>query len=178
MDKVQSSNRKKESIILIGMPGAGKSSIGVVLAKMIGYRFVDTDLLIQEQENKLLSEIIRDEGEEGFLAIEEEVNANVSGGRVIIAPGGSVVYGPRAMEHFKEIGQVIYLHIPYRQLRRRLGNLQARGVVLKPGQTLKDLFEERRKLYEAYADITIEEIDRDLEGTVELVIEAWKNTEN
>lgn len=163
---------KKESVILIGMPGAGKSSIGVVLAKLIGYRFVDTDLLIQEQENRLLSEIIREEGDEGFLAIEEAVNAAVPGGKVVIAPGGSVVYGPRAMEHFKEIGHVVYLHIPFKKLERRLGNLKKRGVVLKPGQSLKDLFEERRILYEKYADVTIEEIDRDLEGTVDLIIDA------
>lgn len=163
---------EKQSIILIGMPGAGKSSIGVVLAKMIGYRFVDTDLLIQEQENRRLREIIAEEGEQRFLEIEEAVNAQVPGGKVVIAPGGSVIYGPKAMEHFREIGTVVYLHIPYCQLSRRLKNLKARGVVLKPGQTLWDLFEERCVLYEKYADVTVREIDRNLEGTVDLVMEA------
>ena len=124
---------KKENIILIGMPGAGKSSIGVVLAKAIGYEFVDTDLLIQAREGCLLSEIIEKEGRERFVEIENEVNAGLDVKRCVIAPGGSVIYGIEAMKHFQEIGTIVYLKLSYEDLAKRLGNLKGRGVVLKEG---------------------------------------------
>ena len=148
---------KKENIILIGMPGAGKSSIGVVLAKAIGYEFVDTDLLIQAREGCLLSEIIEKEGRERFVEIENEVNAGLDVKRCVIAPGGSVIYGIEAMKHFQE------------DLAKRLGNLKGRGVVLKEGQTLKDLYEERTSLYETYADLTISEKNRGIEETLQAI---------
>ena len=145
-----------ENIILIGMPGCGKSTVGVVLAKNLGYRFIDSDLLIQEREDRLLHEIIEQEGTEGFDEIEEEVNASIHTNRSVIATGGSVVYGPKAMEHLKGIGTLVYLRLPYEEISNRLGDLNARGVVLKKGQTLQDLYEERTPLYEKYADMTVD----------------------
>ena len=160
---------KKENIILIGMPGAGKSSIGVVLAKAIGYEFVDTDLLIQAREGCLLSEIIEKEGRERFVEIENEVNAGLDVKRCVIAPGGSVIYGIEAMKHFQEIGTIVYLKLSYEDLAKRLGNLKGRGVVLKEGQTLKDLYEERTSLYETYADLTISEKNRGIEEPLQAI---------
>ena len=148
------------------MPGAGKSSVGVILAKALGYEFIDTDLVIQHREKRLPREIIADEGNEGFLAIENEVNATLEADESVIAPGGSAIYGKEAMEHFKEIGTIVYLKLSYEDLAKRLGNLKGRGVVLKEGQTLKDLYDERSKLYEQYAEITVDESGRDIQGTI------------
>lgn len=151
-------NRKKhQNITLIGMPGAGKSTIGVVLAKRLGYRFVDTDLLIQEQEQRLLKEIIAEDGLEGFKRIENQVNANLEADHSVIAPGGSVIYCEEAMEHLKELGLVVYLRVSYEELAARLGDLVDRGVALKEGQGLKELMEERGVQYEKYADYIIDE---------------------
>ena len=148
------------------MPGAGKSSVGVILAKALGYEFIDTDLVIQHREKRLLREIIADEGHEAILAIENEVNATLEADESVIAPGGSAIYGKEAMEHFKEIGTIVYLKLSYEDLAKRLGNLKGRGVVLKEGQTLKDLYDERSKLYEQYAEITVDESGRDIQGTI------------
>lgn len=163
---------KKENIILIGMPGAGKSSIGVVLAKAIGYEFVDTDLWIQAREKALLCEIIEREGTERFLEIENEVNTGVNVTRSVIAPGGSAIYGKEAMEHFGQIGTIVYLKLSYEDLEKRLGNLKGRGVVLKEGQTLKELYDERTSLYERYAELTIDETGKDIAETVIALREA------
>ena len=146
-----------ENIILIGMPGCGKSTVGVILAKIMGYRFLDSDLLIQEKENKLLSEIIACEGLDGFNIIENRVNASIDVNRSVIATGGSVVYGKDAMEHFKKIGIIVYIRLPYEEIANRLGDLTKRGVSIKDGQTLLDLYNERVPLYEKYADIIIDE---------------------
>ena len=146
-----------DNITLIGMPASGKSTIGVLLAKRLGYKFIDCDILIQEQEKRLLKEIIAEEGLDGFLAIEEQVNRDIQVKKAVIAPGGSVIYGPSAMEHLKEIGTVVYLKISYEDLERRLGNLKDRGVALKDGMTLLDLYHERVPIYEKYADVTIDE---------------------
>lgn len=143
------------NITLIGMPGCGKSTIGVLLAKTLGYRFLDTDLLIQEKEDRLLSDILEEEGMERFIEIENQVNAQVDVKRTVIAPGGSAIYGREAMEHFKEIGKVVYIQLSYETVADRLGDLKARGVVMKDGQTLKQLYEERCPMYEHYADVVI-----------------------
>lgn len=147
---------RKDNIILIGMPGSGKSTLGVLLAKAMNYRFLDTDLLIQEREGKLLCEIIAEEGMERFLQIEGEVNAGIQTERTVIAPGGSAIYSEAAMRHFSELGTIVYLHVPVTELSKRLGDLKRRGVVLKEGQSLETLYEERRVYYERYAQITVE----------------------
>ena len=161
----------KENIVLIGMPGVGKSTLGVVLAKQLGYEFVDADLLIQKRENRLLKEIIADEGVEGFMQIENDVNASIETSKTVIATGGSVIYGKEAMEHLKEIGTVVYLKLDYDTLDGRLGSLKGRGVVLKDGQDLRALYEERVPLYEKYADVIVDEGGLDLEATLEAVLE-------
>ena len=147
---------KNNNIILIGMPGAGKSTLGVLLARAMNYRFLDTDLLIQEKEGKLLCEIIEEKGLDGFLKIEGEVNAGIHAERTVIAPGGSAIYSEKAMKHFSEIGTVVYLHVPVTELSKRLGDLKRRGVVLKEGQDLNSLYEERRVYYERYARVTVD----------------------
>lgn len=146
---------RKDNIILIGMPGAGKSTVGVVLAKKLGYAFVDSDLVIQEKYGRLLHELIEENGVEGFWKIENDVNVSLDTHRSIIATGGSAVYGAEAMEHLRTIGTVVYLHLPYEEVADRLGDLNTRGVTLLPGQTLKDLYEERTPLYEKYAHVVI-----------------------
>ncbi|MBQ8233862.1 MAG: shikimate kinase [Lachnospiraceae bacterium] len=148
--------KRRENIVLIGMPGAGKSTVGVVLAKHLGCRFVDSDLVIQEKYGKLLHELIEEHGVEGFWKIENEVNASLTLEGSVIATGGSVIYGKEAMEHLRLIGQVVYLKLPYEEVAERLGDLNARGVTLMPGQTLRDLYEERIPLYEKYAHVTID----------------------
>ena len=145
-----------KNIVLIGMPGAGKSTVGVVLAKNMGMSFMDSDLVIQEQEGKKLHEIIEECGSDGFLKVEERINASLNPTNTVIATGGSVVYSAKAMEHLREIGTVCYLKLSYKSIRDRLGDLAQRGVVLKNGQTLLDLYEERTPLYEKYAQITID----------------------
>ena len=122
---------KKNNIILIGMPGCGKSTVGVVLAKNLGLRFMDSDICIQEQENCLLHEIIARDGLEGFLAIENRVNASLEVNSYVIATGGSAIYGREAMEHLKQIGTIVYMQLPYEDIKERLGDLVKRGVALK-----------------------------------------------
>ena len=161
----------KDNIVLIGMPGVGKSTVGVILAKMIGYQFTDADLLIQKQEGKLLHEIIAEKGTDGFIEIEERVNASIEASHTIIATGGSVVYGKKAMEHLSCIGIVVYLKVPYDTLEKRLEDIKGRGVVLKEGQTLRTLYDERTPLYEKYADIEISEDGLNVEQTVEKLLE-------
>lgn len=164
----------RDNIILIGMPGVGKSTIGVVLAKVLGYQFVDADLLIQEAEGKLLSELIEENGTDGFIEIENRVNSQIQTHRSVIATGGSVIYGKEAMEHLKAIGTVVYLKQNLRVLQRRLRNLKGRGVVLKEGQTLADLYKERTVLYEKYADITVDQYKQKIQQTLKAVQEALK----
>ena len=162
------------NVTLIGMPGVGKSTLGVVLAKVMEYQFLDTDLLIQKEEKRRLSRIIQEEGIDGFKAIENRVNASVEAENTVISTGGSVVYCDEAMQHLKSIGKVVYLKLSLKALSKRLGNLKGRGVVLKEGQTLKNLYEERIPLYEKYADIVIDEEGKDLESCLQAVLEALK----
>lgn len=147
----------KPNITMIGMPSSGKSTVGVLLAKRLGFSFVDVDIVIQEKEGRLLKEIIADEGMDGFLKVEERVNAGLDVQLSVIAPGGSVIYGEEAMKHLKEISEVVYLKMSYEEMEKRIGNVVDRGVALKPGFTLRDLYNERIPYYEKYADITIDE---------------------
>ena len=151
--------KEKKPIILIGMPACGKSTVGVLLAKRLGYRFVDSDLVIQETEGRLLHELIESEGVDGFIAIEERVNLSLgtSDDSWVIATGGSAVYSERAMAHFREIGTVVYIKLSLGTVRRRLGNFSHRGVVMPEGYTLRRLYDERCALYERYADVVLDE---------------------
>lgn len=160
-----------KNIIFIGMPAVGKSTVGVVIAKRIGYEFIDTDLLIQKQEQRLLSEIIADVGVDGFLEIENQVNRDLVAEHAVISPGGSVVYCEEAMRHYKEIGTVIYLQTSFQTIAERIDDPKKRGVTLRDGQTLKDLYDERTVLFEKYADMIVSEEGLDLEGTIEKVQE-------
>ncbi len=168
--------REKSNVVLIGMPGCGKSTVGVLLAKRIRKKFVDTDLFIQEQEERLLCEIIEEEGLERFKQIENEVNASVMTENSVIAPGGSVIYGEEAMKHLCEIACVVYLKLSYESVEARLGDLRKRGVALRPGQDLKSLYEERCPLYEKYAEIVIDCDGLELGETLEKVMEKLAET--
>lgn len=155
------------NITLIGMPASGKSTVGVLLAKRLGYTFLDTDIVIQHQERRLLKEIIEQEGLEGFMEIENRVNSKLQANKAVIAPGGSVIYGKEAMEHLKEIGAVVYLKLSYEEIESRIDDLKDRGVVLKDDMTLLDLYNERVPYYEKYADLTIDETERTAGETVD-----------
>lgn len=161
----------KTNITLIGMPGAGKSTIGIVLAKLLGYDFLDSDLLIQKAEGKLLWQIMRDEGIDGFNRIEEQINSSICAEHTVIATGGSAVYGAKAMEHLKSLGTVVYLEVSCKKLTHRLGDLNKRGVVLRPGQTLADLYEERTPLYEKYADIIIHTGNKSVQQAAQEIVQ-------
>lgn len=146
----------KDNIILIGMPGCGKSTIGVLLAKNLAYGFLDSDLVIQEQSGRKLQEMINEMGPEAFSAFEDAVNATLIPHNTVIATGGSAVYGTRAMEHFREIGTVVYLKASYETIEKRIRNFETRGIVIPEGQTFRDVYNERTALYEKYADITVD----------------------
>ncbi len=163
-----------DNLIFIGMPAAGKSTIGVVVAKRLGYQFLDTDLLIQEQEGKLLKDIIAEVGPDGFTRIEDRVNSEIQVEKTVVSPGGSVVYCKNAMQHFKEIGTVIYLQTSFETISRRLKNPENRGVVLKEGQTIRELYDERVPLFEKYADLTVCEDGLSLDETIDSVMERLK----
>ena len=160
------------SIILIGMPSCGKSTLGVLLAKRLGYRFIDSDLLIQETEGRLLHEIISECGNEGFLDVEERVNASITDEKAVIATGGSVIYGESAMKNLKSLGKVVYLKVPYDEMCRRLGDYSHRGVVIKKGSTLADMYAEREPLYEKYADLTVDVCNAQLSDSLEKICQV------
>lgn len=164
-----------KNIVLIGMPGAGKSTIGVVLAKKLGLRFLDSDLVIQDRCGMLLHEIMEEKGLEGFKEIENQVNASLDVTNCVIATGGSAVYGKNAMTHLKEIGTVVYLKLSYEEISNRLGDLHERGVALKPGQSLLSLYNERIPLYEEYADIVVDCDGLMLREAVEYIVRQLKS---
>jgi shikimate kinase len=161
-----------KNIVLIGMPGAGKSTVGVILAKVLGYHFIDSDLLIQEQEQCLLKDIIDRDGLEGLIAVEQQVNSEIITENSVIATGGSVIYGNKAMEHLRNIGVVVYIRLSYETIENRLGNIKQRGVVFREGQTLKSLYEERCPLYERYAHIMIDAEGLGMEEVMEKIVET------
>jgi shikimate kinase len=155
------------NIVLIGMAGAGKSTIGVLLAKTLGMAFIDTDLLIQSSEGKLLQDIINDSGIEKLLEIEKNAVLGLKADSSIIATGGSVVYSPAAMRSLKEIGFLAYLKVPYDEIEKRIKNITGRGVVIRKHQTLYDVYIERASLYEKYADTVIDCANKDIEAIVQ-----------
>ena len=162
-----------KNIILIGMPASGKSTVGVILAKILGMDFLDTDLLIQQREGMLLKDIIRQKGVDEFLKCEEEALLCVDTVNTVIATGGSAVYSRAAMEKFRENGTICYLKVEKDELFHRLKDVKERGVVLRSGETLEEMFTNRSRLYEEFADIVIPEQGKTIEGTVQLIAEAF-----
>lgn len=168
---------KNKNIILIGMPACGKSTVGVILAKVIKYKFMDTDLVMQNMTGKTLIEIIGEKGMQGFLDFENETVSHINVSDTVIATGGSVVYGEKAMQHLKKNGITVYLKHRYEVINSRLTNISTRGVAMKDGETLLELFKERVPLYEKYADITIEADGLTTEQTVEKIAEIISSAE-
>lgn len=159
------------NIVLIGMPASGKSTVGVILAKILRMDFLDTDLLIQRETDKRLNEIIDAQGTEGFLQIEESVCAALCTDNTVIATGGSVVFSRTAMEHLKKNGKTVYLQISLTELKKRLQDAKARGVILRDGESIEELYAEREALYSRYADAVVSEEGLTLEETVHAVRE-------
>ena len=145
-----------DNIILVGMPGAGKSTLGVLLAKAMGKLFVDTDIIIQQKTKRLLQDIIDNDGTDAFLQLEEEILMSVNEENTVIATGGSAVYSEKAMEHFRKGGKIVYLHVDFAEIEKRVTNITTRGIVLKNGKSLADAFDERKPLYDKYAHITVD----------------------
>lgn len=160
-----------ENIILIGMPGAGKSTIGVILAKSLLFDFCDTDLSIQKSTCKSLSQIINEEGIDAFIDLEEKIICSESFADCVVATGGSAVYGEKAMEKLKENGIIVYLKVSPDELQSRIKNIHTRGIAMKEGTTISELYEERAPFYEKYADITIECDGKTAEECVDAIIE-------
>lgn len=163
------------NIVLIGMPGAGKSTIGVILAKSLLFDFCDTDLSIQKSTSKSLSQIINEEGINAFIELEEEVICSETFADCVVATGGSAVYGEKAMEKLKENGIIVYLKVSPEELQSRIKNIHTRGIAMKEGTTIKELYEERAPLYEKYADITVECDGRTAEECVDLIVKEAGN---
>lgn len=161
---------KMNNIILIGMPGAGKSTLGVVLAKALGFDFVDTDLIIQSEQKDRLYRIIQKKGIEKFIEIENKTVASLRAENSVVATGGSVIFGKEAMENLKKLGTVVYLEVGEKEIEKRLSNIKTRGVVIKDGETVEEIYNTRTPLYEKYADITVSCEGLDLEKTVEQII--------
>lgn len=166
----------RSNVVLIGMPGAGKSTLGIVLAKILNMNFIDADLVIQNQCDKTLQKIIDAMGPEGFIQVENEVLREISAENSVIATGGSAVYSDEAMRHLSSLGPVVYLKISYEELKMRLRDLQERGVVLKGGigMSLRELYDERKPLYEKYAEITVDVEDLSITAAARKVADALK----
>lgn len=164
-----------DNIVLIGMPGAGKSTVGVLLAKTLGYAFLDTDLVIQRREGALLQALVDSMGVDAFLDAEAAAICSVDARRTVIAPGGSAVCRAGAMEHLKRLGRVVYLRLPLEELETRLSNISSRGIAMAPGQTLADVFAFRAPLYQRWADLTVVVgAGQGLEQTVQAVLDALR----
>lgn len=164
-----------DNLVLIGMPGVGKSTAGVVAAKLAGYQFLDSDLVIMQRDGRLLREIIEQDGVEGFLSIENRVNASISAHNTIIATGGSVIFGDGAMYHLSSIGTIVYLRASYETVASRVTNLKGRGVAMKPAQTLREIYEERKDLYEKFANHIIDVDEQSIEATAQELAKIARN---
>lgn len=170
-DRIKNENRKN-NIVLIGMPGAGKSTVGVLLAKALNYDFLDTDIIIQNRNGRKLYEIINDRGIDYFLRLENETLQSVDASNCVIATGGSAVFGREAMEHLREIGVVVYIKLSCEEIVRRVNNIKTRGIVMKKGKTMEDVYAERVPLYEKYAEITVDGEGTTIEECVEQIIKS------
>ena len=161
-----------DNIILIGMPGSGKSTVGVLLAKTLGFDFIDTDLTLQQREGALLQDIINQRGTEVFLDLERAAICCVQCEQAVISPGGSCVCREQSMAHLKSLGRIVYLRLPLEQVEARLNNISTRGIAMEPGQTLRDLYDYRTPLYEKWADVTVDCAGQSLEETVAAVLRS------
>lgn len=159
-----------ENIILIGMPGSGKSTVGVLLAKALGFDFIDTDLALQQREGTLLQNIINERGTDVFLDLEQAAICSVQCKNAIVSPGGSCVCREQSMAHLKKLGRIVYLRLPLEEVEARLNNISTRGIAMEPGQTMKDLYDYRTPLYEQWADVTVDCAGQSLEETVSAVL--------
>lgn len=166
--------RNKSNIVLIGMSGAGKSTLGVLLGKALGMNYVDTDIVIQQHEGRFLQNIIDNDGVDKFMEIEEEIVSELQLENCVISTGGSVIYSEKAMDFLKQGGEIIYLHVPYEEIERRLTNITTRGIVIKKGHNLKDVYEERVPLYIKHSDTTLDCSNKDIEQCVSVIIEKLK----
>jgi len=162
------------NIILIGMSGAGKSTLGVLLAKALGMDFVDTDIVLQQRSGRKLQEIIDSEGVDGFLRAEEEIVSSLRFENCVVATGGSVVYSEKIMKSLKAQGLTVYLHASFGELKKRLRNVDSRGIVFKNGGSLEEVYSERLPLYEKYADLVTECDGLGIEDCVEQIVEKIK----
>jgi shikimate kinase len=158
------------NIVLIGMPGAGKSTTGIILAKAIGYEFVDTDILIQNQEKKLLQEIINQDGIDKFLEIEEKIILTNNFNNCVIATGGSVVLSEKAMRHLGALGKIIYLELSLETITKRIANIKTRGIAMGNNQTLQDVYNARTPYYKKYADFILDCENKTLEDIINSII--------
>lgn len=163
-----------KNIVLVGMPGCGKSTVGVILAKTLGLSFTDTDLLICAKEENTLQNIIEEKGLSYFEAVENEVGESLKVKNTVVATGGSMIMYEKAMAHLKEIATVVYIDVSLQELKRRLVNIKTRGITFDKGETLDDIFEIRTPLYKKYADITVNADDFTIEETVTKLTEMLK----
>ncbi len=163
-----------ENIVLIGMPGSGKSTLGVLLAKAVGYSFVDTDLIISRMAKKPLQKILDEDGLDVFLELEEKVGRELDCDFTVIATGGSMVMSDMAMQNLKSHGKVIYIDVPLDEIKHRVTNITTRGIAFRKGDTLDDVYRERTPLYEKYADITVKFSEGTIENTVEKIVNKLK----
>jgi shikimate kinase len=160
-----------KNVILIGMPGSGKSTSGVLLAKSLGFSFVDTDLLLQQHEGMLLQDLIHQRGFLGFINAEEKIVSNLEAAKSVISTGGSVIYSSKSMSRLHEIGRIVYLQVSFAEIKNRIQNISTRGIALKDGQSLETLYNERLPLYEKYADITVLGDGKSIEEVVTEIME-------
>lgn len=165
----------KNNIILIGMPGAGKSTIGVLLAKAMNYGFLDTDITIQKENGQKLYEIIQEKGLDKFLEIENEILSKVEVENTVVATGGSAIFGKEAMEHLRKIGHVVYIKLSCGEIKKRVNNIKTRGIAMKEGKTMEDVYRERVPLYEKYADIIVDAEAATIEEAVEKIVYVCSN---
>ena len=165
-------NEAMKNVVLIGMPGCGKSTCGVLAAKALCKRFVDTDLVIQERERMPLQGIINEKGNGYFAVAEERAVCALKAENAVIATGGSVVYSERAMAHLKEGAAIIYLRISFDTMTRRISNMTSRGILLREGESIDAMYKERSFLYEKYADCILDCDDMDVESPVDSIVKA------